>query len=122
MSFKLEKEMLPVMNNNLKSFLTELQYFNESDIKLKATELPDSYRIIDMVITGIELKADKENLENLKRNLKYLDFVSLSLLAEFCINSSLSIHYINKFYSSDKASSDIILDKLEKLDLIEKVS
>ncbi|MHA2894289.1 hypothetical protein [Bacillus thuringiensis] len=122
MSFKLESEMIPFLEQNIEKILKHKS--NEQLVVSK--ELPVNYRMIDFAIAVIDYdKRLKEG--HYKTALKRISMEELDVLSNFYSHKKqkgkVTIQYLKKrLRMSPQVIKEIYLDKFIKLGLIEKIS
>lgn len=123
MAFLLERNMTPIIQNNIDNILFNTKISNFSDSILMALELPVHYRMIDVAIALLD-SSEAYNLYDCTslKQLKNLNSKDLDILSMIHAHKKSSIHLLKNYLGIDIGELHKILDKLIKLNLVIKLS
>ncbi|PGX23263.1 hypothetical protein COE08_00875 [Priestia megaterium] len=122
MSFKLEKEMIPVLEENIQSIVS---HANTKELVI-SKELPVNYRMVDFAIADIYYEKNYK-LKSLyyKTALNKINMEELDVLSNFYhkkINKTTIHHLKKKLRMSPQVIKETYLEKFINLGLIKQIS
>jgi len=119
MAFLLERNMAPIIQNNINEFLYNIDVCNNNDSLLLAFELPVHYRMIDVAVALVNT-GEMNNLYECDsiRQLKNLNSRALDILSTIYVYKKASIHLLKNHLGMGIEEIHKLLDKLIRLKLV----
>lgn len=121
MAFALEKDMTPIVKDNVRKLLFKAISYNEEFII--AEEMPVYYRMIDLVIAIIQDDKISSFLDSpYEKQFKYMNNSMLDILSLFSIYDEVTVNKVQKHIFIDKDKIRNCFEVFEKKGLIIKIS